>query len=307
VIGHRVALSLLEAGVKDVRVGIWRGDRAVGDKSLGEKCSDDLKAKGAEVVEFDWSDPSCFRAALAGVKTIFCTIPHMDGWQEVFPAFLTEAKHAKVEHFLKISFFQADDRHGAYMQVPFVHFHSTCDDILKLAKSDSRISYTILKTTHLMSTPLIHQGPSLRKDKKFVTASYGMGVNYVSPNDVADAAIVILLNLKEHRNKHYTLTGRGPIKDNEVAKHLSKFMGEPIQHVELGYHDFKAYMLKSGHPKWLVKDSAEFEKIKASGIDERPSSYTTDLEKLIGKPPETFEDYLSNKESMTSAWSWPTK
>lgn len=107
----------------------------------------------------------------------------MENWQEVFPAFLAEAKRAKVEHFVKISFFQSDKANAAYQHVPFVKFHSTCDDILKLAKSDSRISYTILHTTHLMSTPLIHQGPAMRTEKKFVTASYGMGVNYVSPND----------------------------------------------------------------------------------------------------------------------------
>jgi len=174
VIGHRVALSLLEAGHEDVRVGIWKGDRTVGDKSLGQKAADELAAKGATVVDFDWSNPAQFPEALAGVKSVFCTIPHMNGWEEVFPAFLTEAKKAKVEHFIKISFFQADDRSGAYQKVPFVHFHATCDDILKLAKSDSRISYTILKTTHLMSTPLIYQGPTLRAEKKFVTASYGM-------------------------------------------------------------------------------------------------------------------------------------
>lgn len=306
VIGHRVALSLLEAGVEDVRVGIWKGDRTLGDKSLGQKAAEELAAKGATVVDFDWGNPDNFQEALRGVKSVFCTIPHMQGWQEVFPAFLAAAKKCKIEHFIKISFFQSDKSNAAYQNVPFVSFHSTCDDILKLAKSDSRISYTILHTTHLMSTPLIHQGPSMRTEKKFVTASYGMGVNYVSPNDVADAAVVCLLNLKPHRNKEYTLTGHAPIKDRDVCKLLSKFMGEEIQHVELGYHDFKSYMVKSGHPTWLVKDSAEFEKIKASGVDELASSYTDDLEKLTGKKPESFADYLNNKEAMTSAWSWPT-
>lgn len=32
VIGYRVALGLLEAGHKNVRVGIWRGDRQVSSK-----------------------------------------------------------------------------------------------------------------------------------------------------------------------------------------------------------------------------------------------------------------------------------
>ena len=183
VIGQRVALSLLEAGIEDVRVGIWRGDRDVGDKSLGQKAADELTARGATVVDFDWSNPDSFPEALTEVNSVFCTIPHMQGWQEVFPAFLSIAKKLKVEHFVKVSFFQSDKTNGAYQNVPFVNFHSTCDDILKLATSDSRISYTILHTTHLMSTPLIHQGPSMRTEKKFVTASYGMGVNYVSPND----------------------------------------------------------------------------------------------------------------------------
>ena len=47
-----------------------------------------------------------------------------------------------------------------------------------------------------MTTPLLHQGEQLIKDSTFTTASYGMGVNYVSPNDVADAAVVVLLNPK---------------------------------------------------------------------------------------------------------------
>ena len=61
-----------------------------------------------------------------------------------------------------------------------------------------------------------------------MTASYGMGVNYVSPNDVADAAVVVLLNQKPYRNKVFNLTGPGPIKDSEVAKLLTKHYGTEI-------------------------------------------------------------------------------
>jgi len=306
VIGHRVAMSLLEAGHKDVRVGIWKGDRDIGDKSLGQKAAEELQAKGATVVDFDWANTDNIDEVLQDVKSVFCTIPHMKGWQDAFPAFVLACKKAKIEHFVKISFFQANEKQGVYRNVPFVKFHSTCDDLLIASKDSSRISYTILRSTHLMSTPLIHQAPTIRSENKFVTASYGMGVNYVSPNDVADAAICVLLDLKKHRNKEYTLTGAAPIKDSDVVKLLSKFYGNDIEHVQLGYHDFKGYMKHSGHPEWLVRDSAEFERIKASGVDERVDSYTKDLENLIGRKPESFADYLDNKESMTAAYSWPT-
>ena len=301
--------GLLEAGHKDVRVGIWKGDRQLGpgagDKSFAQNITEILEAKGAEVIDFDWADESCYDFALNGVKTVFCTLPHMDNWADVFPAFLKKCKDKKIEHFIKISFLRNSAGKEYREKVPFVHFHGTCDDILEQAPQSSRINYTILCTSHLMSTPLLHQGDLLNKDHKFVTASYGMGVNYVSPNDVADAAVVVLLNRKDHRNKVYNLTGPGPTYDADVAKLLSKAYGTEIEHISLGYHDYKKDIKARGLPVWLVRDSASFEKMKASGIDELVSSYTHDLEKLTGKKPETFTEYLENKNSQRPGLTFP--
>lgn len=301
--------GLLEAGHKNVRVGVWKGDRGKipggGDKPFVDGLVEILQSKGAEVVDFDWTDASCYDEVLKGVNTVFCSLPNLDDWAAVFPAFLLKCKQMKVEHFIKISFLHNKAGMMYREKVPFVQFHCTCDDLLEQAPSNSRISYTILCASHLMSTPLLHQGDLLRKQHKFITASYGMGVNYVSPNDVADAALVVLLNRKEHRNKIYNLTGPGPITDAEVAKLLSKAYGTEIEHVSLGYHDYVKNVKARGLPTWLVKDSATFEKIKASGVDELKESYTKDLEKLIGRKPETFEGYLDNKESMRPGIKFP--
>jgi nucleoside-diphosphate-sugar epimerase len=62
-----------------------------------------------------------------------------------------------------------------------------------------------------------------------------MGVNYVSPNDVADAAMVVLLDRKKHRNTIYEITGRGPTIDADLAKMLTEHYGTDIEHIELGY------------------------------------------------------------------------
>jgi len=291
-------------------VGIWTGDRQLGpgagDNSFPQNITDLLKAKGAEVIEFNWTDSSCYDAALTDVKTVFCSLPRVDDWASVFPAFITKCNEKKVEHFIKISFLRDIAAGREYREkVPFVQFHGTCDDLLEQAPLTSGISYTILGTSHLMSTPLLHQGDVLRKHHKLVTASYGMGVNYVSPNDVADAAVVVLLNRKDHKNKVYNLTGPGPITDAHVARLLSKAYGTEIKHISLGYHDYVRDVKSRGLPIWLVKDSATFEKMKASGIDELKSSYTKDLEHLIGRPPETFEDYLANKNSQRPGLTFP--
>jgi NAD(P)H dehydrogenase (quinone) len=289
--------------VKNVRVGIWKGDRQTGpgasDRSFADEISDLFTGKGAEIIDFDWSDSTGFDAALNGVKTVFCTLPHMQGWADVFPAFLRACKAKKVEHFIKISFLRHFEAAEQYRHnVPFVQFYSTCDDILKQARKDSRILYMILACSHLMSTPLLHQGKILSEEHKFITASYGMGVNYISPNDVADAAVVVLSNLKDHRNKTYDLTARRAIKDSDVAKLLSKKYGHQIEHIQLGYHDYKKDVRARGLPEWLIKDSAEFERMKATGVDELPTSYTKDLQALIGRDPESFEEYLNSKKCM---------
>jgi hypothetical protein len=73
----------------------------------------------------------------------------------------------------------------------------------------------------------------------------------------------------------------------------------------MGYHDYEEDVKKRGLPEWLVKDSAALEKMKATGIDELPSSFTKDLEKLIGRKPETFREYITNKSAMRPGLKFP--
>jgi hypothetical protein len=52
------------------------------------------------------------------------------------------------------------------------------------------ISYTILSASHLMSAPLTSQEHYLRSERKLAIygSSAGKGINYVSPNDVAEVS-----------------------------------------------------------------------------------------------------------------------
>ena len=306
-VGYRVATGLLDAGYKSIRVGVWKGPRQDGvDESVGDCVRAELEEKNATVIHYDWTDEKSYTMALAGVNSVFCTIPHTRASHETFASFVKACRTAGVEHFVKVSFYsvQDDNNEDPYQKlVPYVQFHHKCDKELTQKRLDSRMTYTLLRTSHLMSTPLIQQGPVLRDEHKYITASYAMGVNYVSPTDVAKAGIVSLVNRKEHRNKIYNLTGTKPIRDKDVAKLLSKFYGdgERIEHVAIGYHEMEDELSKRRKfPAWHVKDIACFEKVKASGIEEQSSAYSTDLEELIGKNKrETFAQYLENKGAMT--------
>jgi hypothetical protein len=88
-----------------------------------------------------------------------------------------------------------------------------------------------------------------------------------------------------HAIKRYTLTGPSPITDKEVATLLSTNLEMDISYVEKPLSSF-------------TKNSAALEKIKASGLEEANKFIKGDFERLAGRKPETFADYLMNESTM---------
>lgn len=283
-IGHRVAQRLLDAGCRNVRLG------AIDPTKL-----EDMNEKGAAIADFAWEREETYDQALDGVKTVFCVTPYIENWHIHFPAFLTACEKTKIEHFVKISFIHCNDE---LMKVPLVKNHFQCDRHL----IESGIRYTIIAASHLMSNPLVCQGKEIMSENKpacFYGASAGHGVNYVSPNDVAEMAYRVLLNPEAHANKEYTVTGRGPMTDQTMADILSKHFSKPVMYVDQPPRVFEDSERYSGDPAWMVKDLVMLEKVKASGIEEDESFVSHDMEKLCGRKPEMFEQYLRAKNFMT--------
>ena len=111
--------------------------------------------------------------------------------------------------------------------------------------------------------------------------------------------MVVLFSRKKHRNTVYKITRSGPTIDADVAKLLAMHYGTDIEHIELGYDDYKNDVVEPGPPDWLVRDSA------ACVLDKLALSYTDSFHKLAGKMPGTFKDYLTYKECMRPGLKFP--
>jgi len=167
---------------------------------------------------------------------------------------------------------------------------------------ESGIPYTILAASHFMSNPMVFQGNEIMKDQKpavFYGSSGGKGVNYVSPNDVAEVAVRVLFDPRSHLGKEYTLTGPAAITDQSVAELLGKQFNKPVMYVDQPIKTFEDAERKGGEPDWVVKDIVALERIKASGKEEHVSFISKDIETLCGHEPENFEAYLQAKDYMT--------
>jgi len=288
VIGYRVANRLLDAGYPTLRVGARCPAKV-----------ETLNKRGAEIADFCWDNEATYDKALAGVKSVFCTTPYVKNWSRQFPAFLRACQKAGVRNFVKVSFYHSRRLKEVFQNVPLVALHGMCDDLL----AESGIPYTILSASHFMSNPFVFQGQELRREQKpapYYGASTNHGINYVSPNDVAEVATRVLLAPKEHHGKEYTLTGPETITDQEVAGLLSEHLKKPIMYSDQPLQFFEDMEKLSGHPIWMVRDLVALEKLKASGKEELPQFYSSDFENLCGHKAESFEEYLMAKDRMTA-------
>jgi NAD(P)H dehydrogenase (quinone) len=321
VIGHRVATKLCTAGYPSVRLG---------GVSLDSSSLSHLD--GVEIAEFNWTEPSTYEKALKGVKSVLITIPYTEKWYQHFPAFIESCHLAHVKHIVKLSFYHARNHDDIFHEIPLVRHHGQCDDhLIQMVKPEPpltaflsnegvtagsdmyvrpNMSYTILFASHYMSDPFTFQGAELRADRKPSTmygATRNHGVNYVSPNDVAEVAVRVLLAPREHYDKVYTLTGPSAIKDQEVASQLSKYLRKPIMYVDQPLHEFSTELKTSGNPRFMVDDMVALERVKATGTEEDHAFLSDDIEKICGHPPETYELYLRAIDMMTSIEAGPPR
>lgn len=309
VIGHRVATRLMRAGYPMVRVGAHRPD-----------ILEDFNKMGAEVADFHWDHEETYEKALHGVKSVLCTCAYTKDWQKHFPVFLEACKKAGVRHFVKVSFYHARQSGDPFQEVPLVRAHGDCDEMLiksltpmmqSVMQGESDVSldfgrphmsYTILYASHFMSTPFTFQGKELRESSTLSTfygASGNKGVNYVSPNDVAEMAVRVILEPRSHYNKEYTVTGPKAITDQQVADLISKHLNKPVMYVDQPLHEFKSELQLCGDPDWMVQDLVGLEKVKATGNEESLGFISRDFEAVCNHKPESFEEYLRMEDMMT--------
>jgi NAD(P)H dehydrogenase (quinone) len=311
VVGHRVALKLLNAGFPTVRLG------ATNPVSMSF-----VSELGGEVCDFHWSDESTYLKALDGVKSVLITIPYTADWDSHFSTFIDACKHAGVKHIVKLSFYHARVKSDIFHEVPLVRKHGVCDtDLINLVTPQPplasvvggaeqvtpgydmyirpNMSYTILYASHYMSDPFTFQGRELNSQGTLYGASGNRGVNYVSPNDVAEVATRVLLAPKEYYDKVYTLTGANSIPDKEVATILSIYLDKPIVYTNQPLDEFSKGLKISGDPRFMVEDLVAFERVKSTGTEEVRTFVSNDIKHICGHAPESFEEYLLRTDMMT--------
>ena len=120
------------------------------------------------------------------------------------------------------------------------------------------------------------------------------GFHGTSMNDIADAAVAVLLatgdDAARHDGRGYDMTGPEALALAEIAEELSRVTGRPITYHEETLEEAYASRASYGAPDWEVDGWVSPYTAIANGDLERVSG---DLEALAGHPPMRLAEFLA--------------
>lgn len=235
----------------------------------------------AEVAEASYGDTPAMRRALEGVDTFFMVSGAEDrerlGQHE---AAVDAAVAAGVERIVYLSFIAA----APDTTFTFGRDHYHTEGYIRA----SGLGFTFLRDNWYQDMlPLMAGADGV------IRGPAGIGrVGAVSRDDVADAAVAVLLGGAEHDGRAYDVTGPEAITLREAAEELTRATGRRVTYrpetVEEAYSSRSGY----GAPDWMVEGWVTSYVAMADGDLDVVSDAVLEL---TGHAPATFAEFLSRQ------------
>ena len=231
----------------------------------------------------DRHDPSIVRKAAQGADKVFMLALLFDKNHEADRLLVDEAKQAGAGQFVVIS--------SATVRIEtnlIGRLHRDKEELIE----QSGIPWTFLRPGGFMSNSLQWADTIKSQSKVFNPTGQGKTAP-ISPYDIAGVAAVALTS-SGHEGKAYDLTGAELLSNPEQVAILSKVIGKPIDCVDIPVEVAAERAIASGLPDALVKSLAE---LWVQVRKEAGASQTNEVERLTGRPAQTFETWCREHRS----------
>jgi uncharacterized protein YbjT (DUF2867 family) len=197
--------------------------------------SDELRKRGAEVIEGDLLDPASVQAAMQGVKRAFFTYSVADGLMEATAIFADAARGAGLELVVNNSQFQGTSNDPAFRDLR----NAPTVRNLQHRLADRIFDWAEVGAVHLQAPPYFENVRALVSrtvaTQNTVYLPWG-GDNTVIPlvgaEDVSRVAATLLANPGVPSQTVYPLVSETPTV-RELTETLGKAVGRPIRYVAI--------------------------------------------------------------------------
>jgi uncharacterized protein YbjT (DUF2867 family) len=130
--------------------------------------------------------------------------------------------------------------------------------------------------------------PAARATGAIPDAIGGAGISLVDGRDVGDVCAEVLVNA-DLQEETLVLTGPRAVTFPEIAALVAKESGHEVRTVQITPADVRDDLLARGTPRW---EAEHFQEMYQLFRDGESAFVSGDVERILGRPPRTIEDYL---------------
>lgn len=241
--------------------------------------------KGVSVYKADYFDYDSLLSAFQGIEKIMFIGAHAftDRIKQHFNV-ITAAKQAGVKHVVYTSI---QRREGSNVKLWDI---TESDTFTEQALRASGIAYTILMQPAFLETLHLYFGANVLEVGVRMPFGNKRKTAPVTREDLAAANVAVLTG-KGHENKTYKLSGDEAFSFSEVAQILSEVKGTKVSSQNITEEEYLNWGFGEGMPKEMPQFRLAWVRTMNDGEFEEK---TGDLERLIGRKPTGFRDYVSS-------------
>jgi len=280
-IGKEVIAHLTQSGQFNVRCGVHNVGKSEYLKKLGAN----------ELVEFDYTKPDTWPAALAGVEAVYsASLDPLLEHHIKFSAFLGTLGN-QIKHVVRVSCMGGETNTASYnkdihvsrpgAEIPLMVQHYWMGEKCLI---DAGVPLTVLRNNFFMNHLLKTDVENIDGEGWFSNPLGDTRNSFVCTNDIGEAAAVCILEGPAvHADKFYDLTGPQPQSMSEIASDLSSAMGKKIEYRPQSFTEFE---------KDFGATRAGFFEYLCNGFYSRTSP---DFYNITGRKPTSYIEYLTTK------------
>ncbi len=290
--GRQVTSLLLEQGFP-VRALVHKLDAR----------SDDLRNRGAEVIEGDLLNPASVRAALRDVRRGYFTYPVTDGLLDAVTIFAAAARDADMDLIVNNSQIQGMPSTPEFRDLQ----HAASFRNLEHRLADRIFDWAQVKAVHLQA-PLYFEnmralvsGSVARQNSAYLP--WGDETNVVplvGAEDVSLVAATLLASPDVPLQNVYTLVSE-TLSVREIVETLGKAIGRPTRYVAITDEQWADAVKQWLNPHALDHLTSMWRYIRKN---ERRLQVTDTIRAVTGRRPQTLEEFFrANKETILAGQS----
>ncbi len=154
--------------------------------------------------------------------------------------------------------------------------------------------YAVLRPNAFMQT-LIDQImlPAVKATGAIPNPIGPAGISFINARDVGECAAEVLAS-RQWDGQTLVLTGPRAVSFAEIAGMINARTGQQIGTQEITPADVRRQLEERGMPRWEAEHFQEMYQLFRDGHSE---FVTSDVERLLGRPPGTVEDHLASRAS----------